>query len=222
LNYEPEEWRKKLGDAVGEPAVAVGGAPVLRALAGQRAVHAGVALTAFEILGPEATSAVPALVSLLGDWQSASRCGGVLYALMFIGEAGLPPLIATVTNTSVPIALRCNAAQRIGAPIMNLGTNADWAVPILLTCLDNTDFGAEVAGTLGNLGRRPELVLPALQKCLRDGDLMMRVKAAEALGHFGKEAIAAVPDLLAVTGRHDALATEATNALLKIAPEALK
>jgi HEAT repeat protein len=48
-------------------------------------------------------------------------------------------------------------------------------------------------------------------------------RAADALGEFGPHATAAVPELLAATTNADEdLRIAATDALLKIAPEALK
>lgn len=49
---------------------------------------------------------------------------------------------------------------------------------------------------MGEIGQKPELVIPVLLAALRDPDPLVRRDAAEALGGFGKQAKAYVPDLI--------------------------
>jgi len=217
LDYEPEKWRYRAADV----GAMLGGNRLMRIAAGKRMVRSGYALTAFEILGPQAAPAVPALTKLLTPWRD--RTDAALMALMFIGEAGFPPLVSVVTNKTAPLAYRISAAQRIAAPGMNPGTNTAWAAPPLLSCIDEPTLAPLAFSALGDLKIEPALVVPILAQRLEDGNAVVAYAAAEALGKFGAAASNAVPDLVRALASKNVLVREqATNALIEIAPEVLR
>ena len=218
LDYEPEKWRYKVADV----GARFGGNRLWRIVAGKRMVRSGYALNAFEILGPEAAQVIPALTNLLAGWRG-DRTDAALMALMFIGEAGFPPLVSVVTNKTAPLAYRISAAQRIAAPGMNPGTNTAWAAPPLLSCIDEPTMAPLAFSALGDLKIEPALVVPILAQRLEDGNAVVAYAAAEALGKFGAAASNAVPDLVRALASKNVLVREqATNALIEIAPEVLR
>jgi hypothetical protein len=86
---------------------------------------------------------------------------------------------------------------------MALARKKDTPVPILIEMLKseklNTRLGACV--TLGYLRGKSEQAAPALQAALKDEDLWMRVKAAEALADIGQSGMAALPELLEIIAK---------------------
>ena len=110
-----------------------------------------------------------------------------------------------------------------------LATNVDSILPQLLLCVDDPDTKVciEAIRSLAKISKRyllqPDLVIPVLTKCLRTGSPdFLRDPAIFGLADYGVQARAAVPSLLQLTADPDALIRSlATNALLKITPEAL-
>jgi HEAT repeat protein len=136
---------------------------------------------------------------------------------MFIGNEGLAPLVAVVTNRAAPTWVRQSAAYRIGTPVMQLGTNAVWAVTPLVGCLPDSNVSPAVAATLGRLELQPEIAVPALVKCLRAQDLATQSQAAWALGCFGAAAASAIHELRSASESRDLeVRKAATNALRQI------
>jgi len=69
----------------------------------------------------------------------------------------------------------------------------------------------------------PSAAIPALASCLQDPRTEVRDMAAEALGSFRGKASATVPGLLKLLDDVDPhVRWQASNSLLKIAPEALQ
>ena len=64
---------------------------------------------------------------------------------------------------------------------------------MLLKCVKHRDplVRSYAVGALGEVGRGSHLVVPALIPCLEDPLVLVRVRAAEALGQFGAEAAGA-------------------------------
>jgi hypothetical protein len=89
----------------------------------------------FDILGPQAKPAVPALLRLLEEAghvkEPANGADTVLYAARAMGTEGLPVLIAGVTNYNLYPCDRSQAAAYLSL----LGTNALPAVPALVMAL---------------------------------------------------------------------------------------
>ncbi|HWW01085.1 MAG TPA: HEAT repeat domain-containing protein [Candidatus Acidoferrum sp.] len=222
INYAMPKWKYKLFRILPPLPPSVGGMRLAVLLVGLGPFRVDQALASFEILGPEAAPAVPELARMLKRGGPADRIRNVHMALMFVGEAGLAPLVSVVTNKSVATWAREDAAERIAAPAMRLGTKASWAVPVLIGCLQDTNVASEVALALGQFTWESKTVVPPLVRCLGNGDPLLRIYATETLGRFGTNAAAAKPELVGALSSNDRLLREtATNALMKIAPEVL-
>ncbi len=89
---------------------------------------------------------------------------------------------------------------------------------MLLAGQNDVEVLPNLLGTLGNIGRRPDLCVPLLIQELRNTNSEVRKSAAYALGRFGDHAKAAIPGLTqALSDRETARAAAA--ALKKIQPE---
>ncbi len=217
MNFRTPRWRDRLARSVPAPAW------LLPSIAGPGPTRVSEAVIGFKILGQDASPAVPQLTKMLGHWEPQRNTRAALIALGLVGEAGLPPLVELVTNQAAPTWVRVSAAARIGNPVTGLGTNANWAVPLLVRYLKDKELGWQVADTLGRLKMQPEIVVPALTEALAQGDPTMQYFAAESLAQFENEAAAATPALLAATISKDAdLREAATTALRRIAPQVLE
>jgi HEAT repeat protein len=88
---------------------------------------------------------------------------------------------------------------------MALARRSETPIPSLIALLDSpsleTRYGACQA--LNALGGRSEPAIAALQKSLKDKDLWLRIKAAEALASIGKPAMQTVPQLLELLAQVD-------------------
>jgi len=193
-------------------------------------------------MGTNAKSAFPALtnlllhtnrvavgrVSWLGMMPSEERleerfieadCPGVLSSvpLAGMGSAGLPPLLAALTNQSAFI--RYSATRGLAWERSDLNI----VVPALIARLSDKDllvhFTAVLA--LGRLHAEPELAVPALANDFPGNDPELRSLILEALGRFGTNASAAVPMLLeALSDGDQVVRRDAAWALKQIDPEA--
>jgi len=221
IGYQPTAWRIKFTGALTRlpgPLKRARPARLLRV----PVARAKEAICGFTILEKQAAPAVPALTELLQDWKSEDRASHVIVALGCVGERGLPPLVAALTNSAAPMWYRSKAASELADPVEMVGTNMSWAVRVLVPCLQDRAVGSLVARVLGRWKLAPEEAVPALAKCLRSSQFATRAEALTALGKFGAEASSAVPDLLIAAKDGDQLIRSvATNSLLKIAPEVL-
>jgi hypothetical protein len=192
-------------------------------VAGSRAERQSAAMVGFEILGPEAAPAIPALTNRF-DWRFLYGVNDQIFmAFNHMGNDGLAPLLAVATNKTVPGEMRAHAVTRIRDPLMRVDTNANWAVPVLVDLLKDPVTGPRAAVTLGDLRLDPPVTVPALTACVQDKGAWYNIYAAESLGRFGKGATSAVPALLeALSSTNRYLRMAATNALETIAPEVLK
>jgi hypothetical protein len=99
------------------------------------------------------------------------------------------------------------------------GSTAD-----LLALLANTNAPNRhvVIGFLPTSATNADEVVPVLVACLGDRDRVVRITAATVLGRFGDHARGSVSRLLQMAADPDQMVRlVATNALMKIAPEAL-
>jgi HEAT repeat protein len=182
-------------------------------------LRAEQAARAFATLGPAAEDAIGELTRMANDSENGHRRGRATFALAHLGAKGLPPLLALLTNEQAAALPTAAACMRF------LGTNARPALPALIRCVqdkDRVDVAQYAANSLGNLRLEPTLVVPALVAALRNTNSGARPDIIAALGKFGPDAASAVPALLpALADPWYTVRTRATNALLKIAPEAL-
>lgn len=222
-DYKPSPWRQKWATIVMGIPLPFPRSYVVAHILGQGEFLITISTAGFRILREEAAPAVPALTRLLNDWNAEKRTDCASMALILVGKDGLPPLVAVVTNKAVPVPNRRWTAELMTSPFANFGTNALWAVPILLPCLKDAPVSDCVGELLAKWRLAPDQVVPALARCLRSPDHYVRAGAARALGEFGSEASSAAPDLLAATADIDpAVRGAATNALQIISPEVLK
>jgi HEAT repeat protein len=167
------------------------------------------AMTALRLLGPEAAPAAPELQRLAAATNNGMAAQNALLGLTCLGQEGLVPLLAVVTNNRA--ALRIQAALYLGV-LFRHDTNALPALPVLLGYLTNRDplMGRGAAAALSNLGLEPELVVPALTNCLSSSDPQLRRTAALALTRFGPAARAALPALTTMPENSDLFFRAAT------------
>jgi hypothetical protein len=172
----------------------------------------------FEVLGPEARGAIPALRKRLNG-PSRGGSDGAVRALSFIGKEALPLLLVALddmTRSNRPLIARSIGHMR------NLGDEANKAVPVIIRCIAGNDkqvAGAAI-GALGELKAAPEVVLPALRKTLHGTDAQLRAFAMRAIGEYGERARETIPDLWEATNSGDwSIRNEATNTLKKIQGE---
>lgn len=169
----------------------------------------------FQVLGPAAASAVPALARLLG----ASNLVVMVFsanALGRIGVAALPALLNALTNGDY------NAAALAALALVDLGADAGPAVPVLLCDLNSPNrlIRERAAVALGNLRLQPEIVVPALTGLLTHRSLSTRCLALGSLGRFQAAARPAVPAIVALLNDPEPdIRTIAASALSEIAPE---
>jgi len=216
-------WRQKTADALDKlPGELWDRTPVDSSLDDPAQTRLGVAGWGFYMLGSNANAAVPELTRLANDraLPQISR-NAAMGALTSIGEAGVPTLLAILSDRTHPN--RSDAAGDIGHT--RLGTNADIAVHLLAKCVADPDTAtaARAAGALGYLKIKPEVSVPALAQGLRDPRDEVRSDCAMSLSRLGELARPALPELtVALADSNRNVRISATNACRKIAPDLLK
>lgn len=178
---------------------------------------------AFQILGTNASAAIPELSRFVMDTRNRNRRNAA-HALAYIGgREALPPLLAALEDKTVPDIQRVLIASAI--PDLNYrGPELTSAVRVMIACLgESNQFVPSLAATaLGTFLVQPEKCVPALTKAVASPDYRVRRNAIRALGNFGpvaSNAINAVSKALDDSAQD--VRKEATNALLKISPEVL-
>jgi HEAT repeat protein len=226
--YQSPPWRRRLDRFFGED----------RGIERSQAVW-----FAFRALGPKAADAIPALARMENDPRERHFYGKPLYAMAHMGEHAFPPVLAVLETAHHPDRA---AAARIIGETEEWGTNRLRAVPALISCLHGNEYllAAAAESSLGTLATDRGLPLPQLAKSLSDpgtkGNIddtvasrtrfvvsqktpeRLRIAATMALGLIGRRAHEAVPALVRTLNDDDEIIQRAaTNALQKIAPEAL-
>jgi hypothetical protein len=185
-----------------------------------RSELARASIRGFEVLGVDATPAVPDLVRL----TKGTNVHVALRALTSIeatGQAGIPVVFDILTNRQAYCA---DSVFSLLGTMSNLGTNADLVIPGLVVCLRNPSprTAAMAAVLLGQIGKRADIAVPALARCVEAPDEGVRYCAVYSLGRFRESARSAVPALvLALSDSALGVRCEATNGLQRIAPEVL-
>lgn len=212
--YEPPAWRRVARAAVWRLNCGI-------RLDDPQADRAEAAWLGFQILGAEASPAIPGLAKLMNGRNSFLAYKAVC-ALGDIGRDALPVLVAGLTNQQADI--RVPSVSCIGA-VRNLGTNKNLVVNALIECLrgKDTQMATCAASSLGRLAVEPEVVVPALTEAFHRLQGYERECVVHALGRFGEQARSAVPCLVrALEDSDNSVRTAATNALMEIAPEVLQ
>jgi HEAT repeat protein len=114
------------------------------------------------------------------------------------GSNAVPQLIE-LFNTD-PSPFRQQAVPEI---LGYLGSTAKSAIPTLIHGTTHTNFIVRNNSVfaLGQICECPDVVVPALAKCLQDSDSLVAAQAAEALGKFGRAARVALPALRQLAGK---------------------
>lgn len=197
--------------------------------------HRSWALKGFKVLGPTGAPAIPALIKMLG--QNGGNYPSS--ALADIGTNAIPAVTArlletvTATNGNKAPQRRYFGGRRppsdfylqrnLIEALSYMGTNAEAAVPALITYLENENArnqweAAEALATIGH--NRPGTVVPVLVQVLGSSTGYVRAGAAQALGSFGTNALSAIPTLVsAIHDPHPYVRTNVAAALKQIAPE---
>jgi hypothetical protein len=173
--------------------------------------------------------AIPVLTNLLDDPALAVRATRTLSGT---GLAGAAPLVRALNHTNASVrmyaafglsSLYLNCVQfksLVHAPGSsgNFPTNGAVAALVKLLKDESPDARASAAMALGDMREQPESVIPALTECLAETtDSQVRQAVAEALGRYGRRAIAAVSSLKQLMDDSDpAVRNAARRALKKI------
>jgi len=172
------------------------------------------AVLGFRALGPEARSAIPALLQML---QKHHDCMWAVMALCAIGDDGVRALSAEmpkIRDVQVRSEILLNLNNAIGL------SQRKSFVPLLVERLENDPAEWSRFAVVQNLGNWKEssaLSVAALTKALSDRAPEVRFAAADGLGNFGKEARSAVPALnAALNDSNPTVRASATNSLQAI------
>lgn len=154
-------------------------------------VYHAQAATALGEIGPAAQAAIPALTvaSTDGYLPVAARAKA---ALIRIRQESITPLLVLLEDTH-----STNWSQAAWT-VKNLGTNAETAVPLLVSALQSTNVGVRQIAllALGGIASRPDIAVPALIDCLQDPNAGIRRSALDALCEFNQAKPQVVPLLL--------------------------
>jgi len=137
------------------------------------------AIEACFALGPTAKAAVPDLAASYYDWYISTPLRA--FAIASTGSDALPCMISALTNWNPEVRIYTPSSFRY------VEFNAEPAVSALVACLkDPQDYRVrcEAAMALAHIGKRPDLVLPALKQNLDDNNHDVRTLTTMALTEF--------------------------------------
>jgi hypothetical protein len=150
-------------------------------------------LSGFQILGPEAVSAVPALTTIARDRARPHARYYALRSLAFLGHDGVKPVLDTFRDRNEPADVRLVAADALRF-MTYLGLDVAPAIPDLIASLSETNKSIDLmaARTLKSFAMRStpvEYGLPNLPRMTRCEDARLRSATMEALrdAHFGSD-----------------------------------
>ncbi|WP_160164662.1 HEAT repeat domain-containing protein [Pedosphaera parvula] len=178
------------------------------------------AALAFDVLGPLAKPAVPALSSILTNSQFSKEA---TIALAAIGPEGWTVLYDKLADTNASAnswVKSCIIWGMAGHHVTQPGTTE----LIMIEVTNRNHSSGGIAGwALGELGTNQDQVIPVLIKGLQSPDLATRWGACNGLGKFGTNAIIAVPALLqSLQDSNISVKNHAREALKLIDPEAAR
>lgn len=215
---DPPPWRARLLSYAWKPGSP--GREILLQTIAIREVRGTRAAWGFEILGEAARPAIPDLVRVANQGRAGSSPAATA-ALAYLGKDALLPLLALMTNSSSLVRYQAY----LSAPQMEyLGTNARPGVVLLIHYLSDPSIARTAAEVLGWLQLESDITVPALAECCtRSSKPDLRRAAVFSLLMFGPSARPAVPELLKMLNDPSVdVRTMATNALQRIAPDALR
>ncbi len=163
-----------------------------------------VAVQALMRKGPDAKTAVPALIRRLRDDDESVRVNAQR-ALAAIGKTAVPDLIIALKDDDPSVR------QVIAFTLMRIGPGARDAVPALIVALKDDYKPVRLSSVvaLGEIGADAKPAVPALVAALRDLNEQVRDAAQQALSSIGT---GAVPELINAL-KHDDLMVRNSAAL---------
>jgi HEAT repeats len=184
------------------------------------------ALFGFQALGSQASSAIPELKVMVNNPKIVHFATA---ALVNISPNGVEAATSGLQSTNALV--RRETAGVLGIPgIVRFTTNAtparmavlraqaEFAVPPLIRALNDSDelTRARAAISLGLLGQKPEIAVPALIKNLQvTNSWRVPASAAKALGRFGPRAAWALPALKEIATHSDSHVRETVAAAIQ-------
>jgi hypothetical protein len=181
--------------------------------------RAEIAGLGFEALGTNASPAIPALMVLLRDPASSTvTVGETADALSSIGDRGWLELARYLRERGQPN--RVYAVQSLFSTRHDIGLVLD----ALADCIQDPDKRVAVASAeaVGLISKQPARRVAILKKGVADSRATVRTVSITFLGKLETNATPALPEITRALEDLDAdVRRAATNALVKIAPEAL-
>ena len=183
-----------------------------------RMERARISLACLQMLGPDVRPVMPELVKMMKQTNVVVA----VRALQIVdgaGKAGIPALLDVLTNRQAYVGV-----YYLETAMGHLGPDGHFAVPPLLSCLTNKNWGIAVVAAkwLGRIRLEPEVVVPALAKCLDAPDARVRSAVLQTLGEFGTDAQAAIPAIVRELSDPDNdIRSAANNCLRRIEPDFL-
>jgi len=175
IKYKLSEWASKQ-DVIKTERVRASGAN-------------GEAESGFEILGPTAKDAVPALIEIYEQNISDRSQDAAVMSLGFIGPAAETaiPLLAKATNNP-DWGMRADTAWAIG----QIHAAPDLAVPALIQFLHDPvpHVRDNAANALWSFGTDAKPAVPALVEALKDSDIMVYDSAVGLIRQLDPDAAA--------------------------------
>ncbi|MDB6019256.1 MAG: repeat protein [Pedosphaera sp.] len=151
----------------------------------------GEAAQGFKALGAIARPAIPDLIPIVNDRETALESA---FCLAFIGPEGVPPLIQALTN-------RVPRVRGYAAFALSYGPlDASPAVSALIQRLQDTNNNVMVyaVGTLMRMTNQSRLVIPALVANLGSTNAVVRKEMGKALVYYAAAGKGAMPTLIAM------------------------
>jgi hypothetical protein len=136
-------------------------------------------------IGPDASTAIPALIALLKDKEDYVRCE----AAGALGKTGPDTRIAIAALTGSLndsfMWVRSRSAQALG----KIGPEAKTAIPSLIGLLKDKTITVRTSAieALGRIGPEAKTAIPSLTELLKDKDENIRKAATESLEKIKKE-----------------------------------
>lgn len=158
----------------------------------ERMERARISLACLQMLGPDVSPVMPELVKMMKRTNVIVAVRG-LQIVDFAGKAGIPVLMDVLTNRQAYVGV-----FYLESAMGHLGADGHFAVPPLLGCLTNKNWGVAVVAAkwLGRIKMEPEVVVPALARCLEAPDARLRYAVLQTLGEFGTDAQAVIPSVV--------------------------
>ncbi len=173
--------------------------------------HAFLAATAFEILGPTASPAIPALELLATTCTNDETCSRVVWAIHCTGSNSVPALARLTTNDYT----RIHAV----VALTDLGAKGVMVQPILVKAMNKGDIASTIAVS-GVRNWSSTNAIPLLTNVLHHPKVSMRKVALETIYGFTREAQPAIPVITECLYDPDPeIRHAAADILRRIAPE---